>query len=92
MLCSGAMVFEGWRGLMMSQDIPVQADAYVLRWLLHDWSDEETVVILKNLKRVAKRNARVMLVESVGNARVRHGQVDGRQHAGDAHREGTYCA
>jgi hypothetical protein len=37
----------------------------VLRWLLHDWSDEESVVILRNLKKAAKRNARVMLVESV---------------------------
>jgi len=47
------------------KEIPVQADAYVLRWLLHDWSDEESVVILKNLKKVASANARVMLVESV---------------------------
>jgi hypothetical protein len=47
------------------KDIPVQADAYVLRWLLHDWSDEESVVILQNLRRVARPNARVMLVESV---------------------------
>ena len=47
------------------KDIPVQADAYVLRWLLHDWSDEESVAILKNLKQVAPPKARVMLVESV---------------------------
>ena len=47
------------------KDIPVQADAYVMRWLLHDWSDEESVVILTNLKNVARPNARVMLVESV---------------------------
>ena len=47
------------------KEIPVQADAYVLRWLLHDWSDEESVVILKNLRKVARPNARVMLVESV---------------------------
>ena len=36
-----------------------------MRWLLHDWSDEESVVILNNLKKVARPNARVMLVESV---------------------------
>jgi hypothetical protein len=47
------------------KDIPVQADAYVMRWLLHDWSDEESIAILNNLKKVARPNARVMLVESV---------------------------
>ena len=47
------------------KDVPIQADAYVMRWLLHDWSDEESVVILNNLKKVARPNARVMLVESV---------------------------
>jgi hypothetical protein len=36
-----------------------------LRWLLHDWSDEESIAILNNLKKVARANARVMLVESV---------------------------
>jgi hypothetical protein len=45
--------------------IPVQADAYVLRWLLHDWSDEESARILSTLKKVVAPNARVMLVESV---------------------------
>jgi hypothetical protein len=47
------------------KDVPVRADAYVMRWLPHDWSDEESVAILSNLKRVARPNARVMLVESV---------------------------
>ena len=47
------------------KDIPIQADAYVLRWLLHDGSDEESVLILKNLKKAMRPNARVMLVESV---------------------------
>lgn len=47
------------------KDIPVRADAYVMRWLLHDWSDEESVAILTNLKMVASPSARLMLVESV---------------------------
>ena len=47
------------------KDVPVQADAYVMRWLLHDWSDEESIAILNNLKKVARAKARVMLVESV---------------------------
>lgn len=47
------------------KDIPVRADAYVMRWILHDWSDEESVAILSNVKDVASPNARLMLVESV---------------------------
>lgn len=47
------------------KDVPVQADAYVMRWLLHDWSDKESIAILNNLKKVARPKARVMLVESV---------------------------
>jgi hypothetical protein len=47
------------------KDVPVQADAYVMRWLLHDWSDEESVAILSNVKKVASPSAHLMLVESV---------------------------
>lgn len=47
------------------EDVPVQADAYLMRWLLHDWSDEESVAILSNVKKVASPSARLMLVESV---------------------------
>ena len=47
------------------KDVPIQADAYVLRWLLHDWSDEESIVLLSKIKEVARPNARLMLVESV---------------------------
>ena len=35
------------------KDVPVQADAYVMRWILHDWSDEESVALLTNVRRVA---------------------------------------
>ena len=47
------------------KDVPVQADAYVMRWILHDWSDEESVALLTNVRKVARPNARLMLVESV---------------------------
>ncbi len=47
------------------KDVPVQANAYVMRWVLHDWSDEESVVLLKNVRRVTVPEARLMVVESV---------------------------
>ena len=46
-------------------EVPVEADAYVMRWVLHDWSDEESVGLLTHVRKVAKPNARLMVVESV---------------------------
>lgn len=43
----------------------MQADAYVMRWILHDWSDEESVRLLTNVRKVATPNSRLMVVESV---------------------------
>ncbi len=45
-------------------DIP-QADAFVLRWILHDWDDDKALDILKNVRRAAKPGAALMVVESV---------------------------
>jgi hypothetical protein len=36
-----------------------------MRWVLHDWSDEECVGLLTNVRKVATPNARLMVVESV---------------------------
>ena len=47
------------------KEFPVLADAYVMRWVLHDWSDEESVVLLKNVRSVTMPEARLMVVESV---------------------------
>jgi len=46
-------------------EIPVQADAYLMRWVIHDWSDDKAVAILKNVRKAAPPNARVVLVEWV---------------------------
>ena len=47
------------------EEVSVQADAYVMRWILHDWSDEESIALLSNVRKVAKPDARLMVVESV---------------------------
>jgi len=46
-------------------EIPVQADAYLMRWVIHDWSDDKARAILKNVRKAAPPNARVVLVEWV---------------------------
>jgi hypothetical protein len=47
------------------KEIPVHADAYVMRWILHDWSDDESIALLANVRKVATPNARLMVVESL---------------------------
>jgi hypothetical protein len=40
-------------------------DAYMMMTVLHDWSDEESIAILKNIKVNAPRNAKLLIVEGV---------------------------
>ena len=44
-------------------DQPVSADVYLLRWILHDWSDKYSVRILKSLVPAMKHGAKVVVVE-----------------------------
>ena len=37
----------------------------LMRWILHDWSDEESIGLLANVRKVAAPDARLMVVESV---------------------------
>jgi O-methyltransferase domain/Dimerisation domain len=45
--------------------IPVEADIYLMKFIIHDWNDEQSLAILNNLAKSAKRGATVLLVESV---------------------------
>lgn len=42
-----------------------EADAYIMKHIIHDWSDERAITILRNCHRAGKGKARVILVESV---------------------------
>lgn len=45
-------------------DVP-EGDLYVLKAILHDWNDEQSVSILKNCRRRLRRGGRVAIVEMV---------------------------
>ena len=45
---------------------PVQADIYMLKWILHDWPDAESVAILRALVPALKPGARVVFIDYVG--------------------------
>ncbi|MET0752206.1 MAG: methyltransferase [Pyrinomonadaceae bacterium] len=45
--------------------IPVEADIYLMKFIIHDWNDKQSETILRNLAKSAEPGARVLLVESV---------------------------
>jgi hypothetical protein len=46
-------------------EIPVAADVYLMKHIIHDWNDEQSISILKNLARSAAPGAKLLLIESV---------------------------
>jgi hypothetical protein len=47
------------------KSVPGGADAYILRWVIHDWAESEAVAILKNVYQAMKPDARLVLLETV---------------------------
>jgi hypothetical protein len=45
--------------------VPVGADAYLLKYVIHDWDDERSLAILKNCRRAMTNEARLLLVETI---------------------------
>ena len=53
------------------QSVPAGGDAYILKWIIHDWEDERAIMILRNCRRAMSPSARLLLAEAVvppGNA------------------------
>jgi DNA-binding PadR family transcriptional regulator len=48
----------------MFQEVP-QSDAYIMKMILHDWSDEECIKILSNIERASPAGGRVLIIEHV---------------------------
>jgi len=47
------------------QSVPAGADAYLLRHVVHDWSDEDSAVMLRNCLNAMKPDGKVLVVEIV---------------------------
>jgi hypothetical protein len=47
------------------EQVPVGADAYLLKHVLHDWEDAEALAILRSCRRAAGENSRLLVIERV---------------------------
>jgi O-methyltransferase/methyltransferase family protein len=47
------------------ESIPSGADSYILRHIIHDWTDEQCRQILRNCHRAMAEDARLLIIESV---------------------------
>lgn len=47
------------------QSVPEGADAIIMKWIIHDWNDEQSMAIMKNCHRALPENGKLMLVEAV---------------------------
>jgi len=45
--------------------VPESADAYIMRWIIHDWADPDAVTILANIRRAMRPECRLALIEWV---------------------------
>jgi hypothetical protein len=59
--------------------LPEGGDAYLLKWIIHDWDDQRAVAILGNCRRALVGSSRLLLIEAVippGNAPAFHKFMD----------------
>ncbi|MFY9620991.1 MAG: methyltransferase [Pyrinomonadaceae bacterium] len=47
------------------QAVPDGADAITMKWIIHDWNDEQSIAIMKNCHRALPENGKLILVEAV---------------------------
>jgi SAM-dependent methyltransferase len=47
------------------EEVPVGGDVYTMRWIIHDWDDQKSIRILKNIRRVIPENGKLILAEAV---------------------------
>lgn len=45
--------------------VPAGGDAYVMKWIIHDWDDEKATTILKHCRSNMQPNGRLIIVETV---------------------------
>ncbi|ASE61433.1 hypothetical protein EG352_04610 [Chryseobacterium indologenes] len=47
------------------EKVPDNADLYTMKWILHDWNDEECIAILKVCFRAMNKGSRLLIIDAV---------------------------
>jgi O-methyltransferase len=47
------------------KSVTAGCDAYLLRWIIHDWDRERALAILRNCRQAMKKTSRLLLIETV---------------------------
>ena len=47
------------------ESVPAGGDAYILKWIVHDWDHDRAVSILRNCRRAITQTGRLLLIETV---------------------------
>jgi len=47
------------------KSVPEGGDAYIMKWIIHDWDDERAITILKNCRSRMQANSKLILVDCV---------------------------
>lgn len=47
------------------KNVPAGADAYTLRWIIHDWPDAESIAIMSNIRKAMTPDSRLVLIEEI---------------------------
>src|ERR687892_475084 len=47
------------------KSVPAGCDAYLLRWIIHDWDHDRALAILRNCRQAMGERSRLLLIESV---------------------------
>lgn len=47
------------------ESVPAGADVYMLKHIIHDWNDEQSIKILQNIRRAMNEDGKVLIVEMV---------------------------
>ena len=44
------------------QSVPEGGDAIIMKWIIHDWNDEQSIAIMKNCHRALPENGKLILI------------------------------
>jgi len=47
------------------EGVPAGGDAYIMKYILHDWNDDQCVKILENCRAAMNKKGRVLVVDNV---------------------------